>query len=121
MRKAEPLSRLSPGRRSRSVPDLQGIGEVAQEKGGLIALIALLALIFLATVPDAGLHRGLFSLFAQSFSRMKAPAGGLISLFSHKVHSFFAKPRTVRPLLADQIKVGLQSLPGSNHGKEKAT
>jgi hypothetical protein len=32
-RGAEPLSRLSPGRRSRSVPDLQGIGESAQEKG----------------------------------------------------------------------------------------
>ena len=45
----------------------------------------------LATVPDAGLHRGFFSLFAQSFSRMKAPAGGLISLFSHKVHSFFGE------------------------------
>ena len=25
------------------------------------------------------------------FFRMKAPAGGLISLFSHKVHSFFGK------------------------------
>ena len=30
----------------------------------------------------------LISLLAQSFSRMKAPARGLISLFSHKVHSF---------------------------------
>ncbi len=58
-----------------------------------------IALIFLATVPDAGLHRGFFSLFAQSFSRMKAPAGELISLFSHKVHSFsesFAEPETQR-------------------------
>ena len=39
-------------------------------------------------------RRGLFSLislFAQFFSRMKAPAGGPISLFSHKVHSFFRK------------------------------
>ena len=35
---------------------------------------------------------GLISLIAQSFSRMKAPARGLISLFSHKVHSFFGKP-----------------------------
>jgi hypothetical protein len=30
----------------------------------------------------------LFSLIAQSFSQIKAPGGGLISLFSHKVHSF---------------------------------
>ena len=43
--------------------------------------------------PKAGETRrvrlfSLISLFAQSFSRMKAPAGGPISLFSHKVHSF---------------------------------
>ena len=46
--------------------------------------------------PKAGETRrvrlfSLISLFAQSFSRMKAPAGGPISLFSHKVHSFFGK------------------------------
>jgi hypothetical protein len=46
---------------------------------------------------DPGLRGvGLISLLAQSFSRMKAPAGGLISLFSHKVHSFFQKLRGVR-------------------------
>jgi hypothetical protein len=32
---------------------------------------------------------GLFSLIAH-FSAMKAPIGGLISLITHKVHSFFA-------------------------------
>ena len=31
--------------------------------------------------------------FRSIFFRMKAPAGGLISLFSHKVHSFFGKLR----------------------------
>jgi hypothetical protein len=35
----------------------------------------------------------LISLLAQSFSRMKAPARGLISLFSHKVHYFSRKRR----------------------------
>jgi hypothetical protein len=38
----------------------------------------------------------LISLIAQFFSAMKAPAGGLISLFSHKVHSFFGKLCVVR-------------------------
>jgi hypothetical protein len=34
----------------------------------------------------------LISLFTQSFSSMKATAGGLISLFSHKVHCFLGRP-----------------------------
>ncbi len=42
-----------------------------------------------ANLDSSGLF-SLISLFSQSFSSMEAPAGGLISLFSHKVHSFFA-------------------------------
>ncbi len=54
VRKAELLSRLSPHRRSRSVSDLHPIRKrpaSRHRKGGLIALMALLALIYLATVP----------------------------------------------------------------------
>jgi hypothetical protein len=44
--------------------------------------------------PEITIRLALFpliSLFAQSFFRLKETAEGLISLFSHKVHSFFAK------------------------------
>ena len=44
------------------------------------------------TVTEANnLKSRSFLAYRSIFSQMKAPAGGLISLFSHKVHSFFGK------------------------------
>ena len=51
-----------------------------------------------ATHPsnEAAGHEGLLSLIAQSFFRLEAPPGGLISLFSHKVDSFSRHPPRVK-------------------------
>jgi hypothetical protein len=93
------ISRLSPGRRSRSLPesapDSQTTGELAQEKGGLIALKALLALIFLAAVPDAGLHPGTFLAYLAFrsifFPHESAGQGAYLSFLSQSAF-FFRKP-----------------------------
>ena len=67
-----------------------------------MALIALLALIFLATVPDAGPHRGLFSpflAFLSIFSRHERAGRGVYLSFLSQSAFFFRKALRVLTLM----------------------
>jgi hypothetical protein len=66
---------------------------------------------------------GLFSLIpllAPSFSRMKVLAGGLISLFSHQVHSFFVKLCGVSRATNQRPRAASRQRPQSGTGRGSA-